>query len=98
MIKFQAELWIWRAENGVGWHFLTLPEAARDALKASIKGTPKKGFGSVKVNVTIGKTDFQTSLFPAKEYGSYLLPVKATVRKAGKLVAGDLVAVTLEVV
>ncbi len=97
MIQFESELWIWRAENGVGWHFITLPEPARDAVKADIAGTPQRGFGSVKVSVMIGKSTFQTSLFPAKEVGSYLLPVKAVVRKANGLVAGEVVPVSIEV-
>lgn len=98
MITFQAELWIWRSDNGTGWHFITLPEAARDAVKQEIAGLPRKGFGSVKVQVTIGKSVFQTSLFPAKEYGSYLLPVKATVRKANGMSAGHKVKVSLELI
>ena len=96
MIQFESELWVWRSDSGSGWHFITLPEAARDAVNSEIEGIPRKGFGSVKVRVTIGKSTFETSLFPAKEYGSYLLPVKATVRKANSLYAGDEVKVALE--
>jgi hypothetical protein len=46
--------------------------------------------------VTIGKSTFETSLFPAKEFGSYLLPVKASVRKANNLLAGDNIKAGLE--
>lgn len=96
MIHFESELWTWHSDGGTAWHFITLPEAARDAVKAEIEGIPRKGFGSVKVNVTIGKSTFSTSLFPAKEYGSYLLPVKAAVRRANGLQAGDSVTVAIE--
>ena len=96
MIHFESELWIWRSDTGTGWHFITLPEAAKDAVKAEIEGIPRKGFGSVKVRVTIGKSTFETSLFPAKEFGSYLLPVKASVRKANNLLAGDNIKAGLE--
>lgn len=98
MIEFESELWTWHSEGGTAWHFITLPEEAQDAVKVEIDGFPRKGFGSVKVNVVIGKSNFSTSLFPAKEYGSYLLPVKATVRKANALQAGDQVKVLVEVV
>ena len=54
------------------------------------------GFGSLKVRATIGDTPFQTSLFPSKELG-WLLPVKASVRKAEAIAEGDAVSVTLEV-
>ena len=96
MIHFESELWTWHSDGGTAWHFITLPEVARDAVKAEIEGIPRKGFGSVKVNVTIGKSTFSTSLFPAKEYGSYLLPVKAAVRRANGLQAGDSVTVAIE--
>ena len=96
MIHFESELWIWRSDTGTGWHFVTLPEAPRDAVKAEIEGIPRKGFGSVKVRVTIGKSTFETSLFPAKEFGSYLLPVKAIVRKANGLLARDTIEVAIE--
>lgn len=97
MIRFESELWIWRSAGGTGWHFITLPESARDAVKREIEGLPRKGFGSVRVRVTVGKSTFETSLFPAKEFGSYLLPVKAAVRKANGLEAGDVVDVVLEI-
>ena len=98
MIHFESELWIWRSDTGTGWHFITLPDAARDAVKVEIEGIPRKGFGSVQVRVMIGQSTFETSLFPAKEFGSYLLPVKASVRKANVLLAGDTIKVAIELI
>ena len=54
------------------------------------------GFGSLKVRATIAVSRFDTSLFPSKELG-WLLPVKASVRKAEGIGEGDPVAVVLEV-
>ena len=47
-----------------------------------------------RVAVTIGDTSWNTSVFPHKESGGWLLPVKAAVRKAEGLAEGD--AVTLD--
>mgnify|MGYP001765932489 CR=1 FL=1 len=58
----------------------------------------QRGFGSVKVNVTVGRTTWSTSLFPATSEESYILPVKAAVRKAEGLVEGEPVDVLLELV
>ena len=44
----------------------------------------------------IGQTTWQTSIFPNKD-GSYVLPVKAAVRKAETLKDGDPLTVHLEV-
>ena len=55
----------------------------------------RRGFGSVRVTVTLGDSRWQTSLFPNKD-GSWFLPVKKPVREAEGLLEGDEVEVTLE--
>ena len=55
----------------------------------------RRGFGSVKVTVTLGESRWQTSLFPNKD-GSWFLPVKKPVRLAEGLEYGDEVEVGLE--
>ena len=54
-----------------------------------------RGFGSLKVSVMIGATTFKTSVFPSKETG-WLLPIKASVRKAEGLTEGEAVELALE--
>lgn len=49
----------------------------------------------MRVEVTVAPTTWATSIFPSKETGSYLLPVKKAVRQAADLEAGDDVTVTL---
>jgi Domain of unknown function (DUF1905) len=96
-------LWIWTADKApASWHFLTLDgevaEAIHDlSLLRRLEGGRKRGWGSIKVRATVGETNWDTSIFPAKEMGGWLLPVKAAVRKAEGLVAGDLVRVVVEV-
>jgi len=58
---------------------------------------PRKGFGAIKVNATIGSTSFTTSIFPEKE-GTFLLPVKASVRKKEPVIPGTTLEVDLEFV
>ncbi len=60
-----------------------------------LEGGQRRGWGSIRVTATIGETSWQTSMFPSKESGGYLLPVKAAVRKAEGLTAGDEIAVRL---
>lgn len=51
------------------------------------------GFGSIRVKVKIGKTSWNTSLFPSKE-GSYLLAIKASVRAKEGIGENDVVKIT----
>jgi Domain of unknown function (DUF1905) len=98
-----APLWIWTTDKApASWHFLTLDGEVAEAIHAlalmrRLEGGRKRGWGSMKVRATIGDTSWETSIFPAKEMGGWLLPVKAAVRKAEGLVAGDLVRVQVEV-
>ena len=57
----------------------------------------RRGFGSVRVKVTIGKTSWKTSIFPDKRSGTYLLPLKAAARRAEGLAEGDTIAFTLTI-
>lgn len=90
-IDFEATLWLWPSEK-TSWHFLTLPlEAAQ-----SLRFLPCAGFGSIKVEVQLGTSRWQTSVFPSKEKDSYILPVKASVRKKENLEAGDQVHLSIQ--
>ncbi len=93
-------LWRWTTPAvPAAWHFVTIDGAAGEALSATavmrrLEGL-KAGFGSLKVIAIIAGSTFKTSVFPSKELG-WLLPVKASVRKAEGLAEGDGVRVTLE--
>jgi Domain of unknown function (DUF1905) len=92
--EFPAALWIWKGDAPAAWHFITLPEDI--GMQVKFFAGKGRGFGSVRVKATIGATSWNTSLFPDAKTGSYLLPVKADVRKAEKLSAGSNVRVRLE--
>ena len=91
-IEFTGSIWYWRGP--APWYFVTVPAEQSSDLKA-ISGFVTYGWGVIPVRVRIGKTEFQTSLFPKDD--RYIVPIKASVRKAEYLEEGDKVAVRLEV-
>jgi hypothetical protein len=99
--RVTAKLWIWSSERApASWHFLTIEGDAAEALHTlalmrRLEFGRKRGWGAMKVRATIGETRWGTSIFPEKDSGGWLLPVKAAVRKAEGLVAGDEVTVTV---
>jgi hypothetical protein len=100
-ITHTGTLWRWTSASGTGaWHFVTIDGDAGEALSgtALMRRLEKSigGFGSLKVTARIGDSLFKTSLFPSKSLG-WMLPVKASVRKAEGVSEGDLVEVVLEV-
>ena len=95
MITVTAPLWLWTGENGSS-HFITVPEEFSGEIRAHAMAA-LRGFGSVRVEATIGDFTWQTSVFPVKS-GGYILPVKAEVRRKTGVASGDAVTVTLELV
>lgn len=79
-----------------GWCFVGVPKKESEKIKNGYKN--KKGFGSVPVNVTIGKTKWKTSIFPDKRSGTYLLPLKSEVRKKESIFVDDIVSLILEII
>lgn len=95
-IAFASLLWIWRSEAAGRWFFVTVPEELSGEIKAHALESPR-GFGSVRVEATIGAIRWRTSVFPLNS-GGYILPVKAEIRRKAGLAAGDEVEVKLELV
>ncbi len=94
--KFHIKTTVWLYPGMVGWHFVTVPKETTEEIDnyfSLIKG----GWGSIPVMVTIGKTNWKTSIFPDKKSGSYLLPLKKEVRLKEKISEGDEVKVELEI-
>lgn len=91
--RFSALLWIWDASGDGSWHFVTVPEDAADEIRAITDGRPRRGFGSVRVEATLGATTWRTSIFPGQR--AYVLPVKKAVRTAAGVEEGDDVDVAI---
>lgn len=95
MYKCKIKSKVWLYPGMAGWHFLTLPKGQSSKIKKLFMGL-EQGFGPLPVLVTIGKTSWQTSIFPDRKAGAYLLPLKATVRKKENIIQGDTVNFGLE--
>jgi hypothetical protein len=94
-VDFAAELWIWDARRLDSWTFVSLPAEASEEIR-ELAGGQARGFGSVRVRVTVGGSVWTTSIFPDSKRGAYVLPVKRAVRKAESLDEGDTVQVRVE--
>jgi hypothetical protein len=96
-----ASLWLWSGDGNGSWHFLTIDGDAAETIRAHeamrrLELGKGRGFGSVKVTAAIGESRWTTSVFPSASHKGYVLPVKAAVRKAENIAAGDTIEVTLE--
>jgi Domain of unknown function (DUF1905) len=95
-ILFEAELWLWDARRTDTWVFVSLPGEESAEIR-DLAGGLRRGFGSLRVLVTIGSTAWRTSIFPGRD-SAYVLPVKRAVRMAEAIDVGDVAAVSVELV
>ena len=75
----------------------TLPDELADDIRARTDDGLRRGFGSVRVEATVGGSTWRTSVFPDTSSGSFVLPVKKPVRIAEGIEPGDTVDVSLVV-
>ena len=99
---FTAPLWRWEAKSEAtsgAWFFVSLPFEVSDEIEAATgPAGSARGFGSVRVEVTLGTSTWRTSVFPSSEQRTYVLPVKKSVRVAEGLDEGSDASVRLSLV
>ncbi len=93
--KLKSRVWIYPGPSS--WHFVTLPKKEAEDIK-KFESPIRRGFGAIKVEVTIGSTSWLTSIFPDKETQSYILPLKRNVRKKERIRADQLIKYSLEII
>ncbi len=84
--KLKAKVWVY--PGMAAWRFLSLPKKQSKQIN-TLFGGQHHGWGSLPVTVTVGQTKWKTSIFFDKKSGSYLLPLKAQVRKKESLRDGQ---------
>jgi Domain of unknown function (DUF1905) len=90
--RFEAEVIHWRGPSP--YFFAAIPEEHAAEIRR-ITRLVTYGWGMTPVDVTIGRVAFQTSLFPKDE--TYLLPLKAEVRRKTNITAGDAIVVEMTI-
>ena len=93
-LNFAADLWVYPGK--AAWFFITLPSAEAEQVRFYY-GSRRRGWGAVRVAASIGDSCWKTSIFPDSRTKSYLLPVKAEIRKKQNIKSGDKVTVKLAV-
>lgn len=79
-----------------GWHMIYLPKKEAAVIRKKFSSV-HRGWGSLPALVTLGKTSWKTSIFFDKRSDTYILPLKALVRKKEGIFAKDKVSFSLEI-
>lgn len=94
-LKVKEKVWLYPGTTP--WHFVSVPKKESEKIKKKF-GASARGFGSLPVTITLGKTKWKTSIFPEKRSGEYILPLKAMVRKKEDIMNGDTITFLLEII
>lgn len=78
IVEFEGEVFRWEARLDSDWYFVALPAELSDDIRET--QSFRRGFGGVRVEVTIGSSTWRTSIFP-QAGGVYVLPLKRVVRE-----------------
>jgi hypothetical protein len=92
----RGRVWIWSSGSSGAWHFVTIPAARSREIRHRHGGT-SRGWGSIPVVVTLGKSVWKTSIFPYSKVKAYILPLKAEVRKKEGVRPKSMIAFTLAI-
>ena len=99
-VSFTAPLQIWRSAAHGGIGYVVIEDATAEAISGHelvrrLELGRRRGFGSVKVIVRVGGSEWRTSVFPQKS-GGWFLPVKKAIQRAEGLMEGEPVEAELE--
>jgi len=82
--EFTATFRRYKEEDACGWNFLFMSKELAKEIRANFKWR-EEGWGRMKVTVKIGKSEWKTSIWFDTKHDTYLLPVKAEIRKKEKI-------------
>lgn len=76
--EFAAEPWQYSAPGG--WYFISVPENVSKEIMENLKWQ-EEGWGRLKITAEIGSSQWKTSIWFDTKRNTYLLPLKADIRK-----------------
>jgi hypothetical protein len=83
--KFTAKPWLHAGPGG--WHFVSLPDKLAQEIRSALK-SEEEGWGRLKAKAKIGNSEWKTAIWFDSKRNTYLLPLKAEIRKKENLIIG----------
>jgi hypothetical protein len=91
-IKISKKVWVWPG-NMSAWYFIYVDGKEKEYVDRHGK---KSRNGLIKIDATVGKTTWQTSLLPYKKDNAYLIALKKQVRIKECILEGDIITVNFK--
>lgn len=93
-IKYVFRAPIWQYAGKGGWYFVSMPKGQAKEIRENL-GSEEEGWGRLKATAKIGHSDWETAIWFDTKMGTYLLPIKADIRKKEKLERGQTIETSI---
>lgn len=87
-IKYEFTAKMWQHSTPSGWHFVSLPTEISNEIRENLKWQ-EEGWGRLKATVKIGNSQWETAIWYDTKHKTYLLPLKADIRKKENLATNN---------
>lgn len=92
--NFSGKLWKYNGQGG--WFFISLPTEISKEIRENLKWQ-EEGWGRMKITAQIERFEWDTAIWFDKKADTYLLPVKAVIRKKARLELDDTISVNISI-
>ncbi len=89
---FSSKVWLYPGH--VGWHFANVPKKETSEIRTLFHGL-QRGWSSFPVEVKVGKSVWQTSIFFDKKSETFLLPLKKEIRVKEEILCDDILNISI---
>lgn len=93
-IKYEYQTEMWKHNASGGWHFTALPQNLSKEIRENLKWQ-EEGWGRMKASAQIGELMWETAIWFDTKMGTYILPIKAGIRKKGNLKINETIEMIL---
>ena len=93
--EFSAKAYQYSSSEAMcGWTIVSLPKALSVEIRACFKHL-EEGWGRMKVTAVLGDSEWQTAIWFDTKQDTYLLPLKAKIKKRENIKLGEDVQISL---
>ena len=87
-IQYEFTAKPWQYTGPAAWYFVSLPIELAKEIRSALK-SEEEGWGRLPATAKIGNTEWKTAIWFDRKGDTYLLPLKAEIRKAERLEVGN---------
>ncbi|WP_044639058.1 DUF1905 domain-containing protein [Siansivirga zeaxanthinifaciens] len=93
-IKYQFSAKMWQHQATGGWYFVSLPKTFSKEIRGNLKWQ-EQGWGRMKAFAEIDQLKWETAIWFDTKLDTYILPIKAAIRKKRNLEIHQTMEITL---